>query len=103
MIDKGLLQRVKRAALGQSLDGDDVFPADVSNRILAGPYRFLVDDHRARAAQILAAAEFGPRESEVGAQHPQEFPVSFDLQFCGLSVESEIYGFFHGRTLPWQI
>src|SRR3954463_8991900 len=66
----GLLHRVIAGRV-QALDGGDVAAGHVGNRGDAGAYGLLVDDDGARAAQRLAAAIFGPRQSRLVTDEPQ--------------------------------
>ena len=97
-----LLQRMKVAVRRQPLDGEDFLAAHVLYGKLAGAHRFLVDDHRASAAQAGAAAELGSGQSQVGAQDPEQHPVAFDFQFGRFAVEFKINGFFHRPSLSPQ-
>ena len=58
VLHEGLLERMQPPALRQALDGDDPLAFDLADRRRAGPHRF-VDQHRAGAAEGLAAAELG--------------------------------------------
>ena len=84
--DEGLLERVQPVAAGQALDGDDLLAVDVPHGRRAGAHGLVVDEHRAGAAQGLAAAELGAGEAEVVAQHPQQHPVFVDRHARGLPL-----------------
>jgi hypothetical protein len=56
----------------EPLDGDDRLAADVRHRDAAGPHRFAVHVHSARAAQRDAAAELRTRQAQFIAQVPHQ-------------------------------
>ena len=72
VLDEGLLKRMQVAVLGQSFDGDDLSSIGVSHRIETRSHGPVVHQDRAGPALGLAAAELGARQTQVGAQDPQE-------------------------------
>ena len=59
------------------------------NGNLAGAHGLAVDVHRAGAAQAGAAAEFGARELEVLAHHPEQWRVGLSLDARRLAIDCE--------------
>jgi hypothetical protein len=92
---KRLLQRMQFPVQGEAFNGDHFLARDVFDRVLAGSNSLFINNDRACAALVLAAAKFRARESQVGAQNPKERP----LAVCGYrdraAVELEMNGLFH--------
>ena len=86
---EGLLERVQPLAVRQAFDGDDPLAFDRADRRRAGPHRLVVDQHRAGAAEGLAAPELGAGQPEIVAQDPEQHPILVDRQPRGLAVERE--------------
>src|SRR5579859_1234559 len=85
LLQPGLLHRV--AQIGrQRLDGDDLGALGGLGRQDAGALRLAVHVHRAGAALGDAAAELGPGQAQLVAQHPEQRRVVLDIELMGLAV-----------------
>ena len=69
---KGLLDQPRRGRRTQPLDGDHLAALDGDGGQQAGEHRLAVHGHRACAALPQAAAELGPVELQVAAQHIEQ-------------------------------
>src|SRR5205814_6502138 len=82
---QGLADRVR----ADRLDGDDLLVRHRRDRCDAGAHRLAVDVHRAGATQRHAAAELGPRETELVAECPQQRGLAGQVDSLALAVDVE--------------
>jgi len=99
MLYKRLLQRMKRAVLGQTLNGNHFLSGNISDGVAAGMDRFVVDEHRADTALVCAAAVFRACQLQVCAQHPEERSVTIRGNAHRSMVKPETYCLLHGNDL----
>src|SRR5215471_7332003 len=90
-----LLHGMHRSVLRQTFDGGDLLALDRAHRHRARTHRNAVDVHRARAALRDAAAVFRAGETDVLADHPQEWRVTFHLHVVRRPIDVEL-----GHELP---
>ncbi len=74
-LEPGLLHRVQDAVLGQPLDGRHPLPGGLGRGQRAGLDGAAAEQHRAGAADALAAAELGAGHPEIIAEHLEQAPV----------------------------
>src|SRR5262249_50118104 len=83
------LQRMQRAILGQAFDGLDPMTVGLDREHEAGAHRVAVEQHGARPADAVLAADMSSGEVEIVAQEvaqqktgldlaPMDFPVHLD-------------------------
>src|SRR5262249_3142536 len=60
MLDERALYRVQLIAVGETFDRADALALGLDREHQAGPYRLVVEDHRARAADAVLAADMRP-------------------------------------------
>jgi hypothetical protein len=86
MLDKRLLKRMQFAVLCESFNGYDIASVNFFYRFLTGKHGFIIDQHRASAAQSLAATIFNSCQRQIRAQHPQQRSTFIDLQVDGFAI-----------------
>ena len=69
MFDKCFLDRIELVALGQALDGENLFALHPHRELAARIQVAAVDHHGASAALAAVAADLGAGEAELVAQH----------------------------------
>jgi hypothetical protein len=75
----------------KALDGDDLVAGlDVADPDRARPRHLAIDMHGAGTALGDAAAVFGPGETDMLPDHPQERRVRFDLHHPYPSIDVEL-------------
>ena len=89
VVDEGLLNRVKIAALHQAFDGRDGFALGFDSQGGAGIDRLAIDDHRASAASGAVADALGAGHVQVIAQGVEQSDARFQLQVVLLAVDVE--------------
>ncbi|ORV96089.1 hypothetical protein AWC13_19135 [Mycobacterium kubicae] len=87
LVDERLLQRVKFAALGKTLDGGDVRAVMHHRKRQAGVDPPTIDQHRAGTAGSLVAAFLGARQPGAFAQHVQQRGAVVDGDLALLAVD----------------
>jgi hypothetical protein len=78
MHDKCFLKRVEFSVLGQPFDSNHLFTFNFFDSCLAGQNGLLVYKNRTGSAVLFSAAIFGACEAKIGAQNPQEDPISIE-------------------------
>src|SRR6185369_781476 len=94
--EQRFLHRMELAALRQPFHRSDLLSGDRPERRIARGYRLAFDDHEARAALAVAAAEAAADEAEVVAQHVEERRVRPGRHAATLSVD---FQFRHASTM----
>ena len=84
-----------RSVLRQAFDGGDLLALDRAHRQRARTHRNAVDVNRARAALGDAAAVFRAGETDMLADHPQEWRVTLHLHVVRRPIDVEL-----GHELP---
>src|SRR5262249_51384211 len=106
--EERLLQRVELPALGEPLDGEDLFAGDGFDASEARADRLAVDQHRAGAAPAFAAAVFAAGQAKVVAEDAQEaltglgpdrVPRTIDVKFLDRRHGSPPRGKAGGRDV----
>ncbi len=95
IFDPRLLHLVQRAVLREPLDGGDVLVHHHAHQHRAGAHRDAVDMDRAGPALRDPAAVLGAGQSDVLAQHPEQWGLGIDVELVLLAVDGERC---HGRT-----
>src|SRR5882757_4289130 len=88
--DPGQLHLVHHAVDGEALDGGDVLAGGFVDRDAAGAHRDAVDMDGAGAALCDAATVFGPRQSDILANRPQQGRVVLDVHIDRPAVDFEV-------------
>src|SRR5690242_10936770 len=77
--DEGILHWIEALAAVQVLHGDDLGSIGKHAKIKTARYRLVIDDHRAAAAQALAAAFTRSGQAEFGLQDFDEVLLRLDV------------------------
>src|SRR5215467_8388994 len=88
-LQPGLLQACADRGAADVLDRVNLRLTDAPDGQLAGALRRAVHVHGTGATQPFSAAELGPHEPELPAQHPQERHICGRLDHAGLAVDIE--------------
>src|SRR5215468_3695143 len=78
-VDKGLLDWVEPARLGQTLDGYKLHTIQENRQRQAARYRLAIDEHRAATTQALSAAFARSEQGELCLQHLDDILVWLHL------------------------
>ena len=89
MAAEGLLQRAEVLVSGQRLDGRDRAPVGLDGEQAAAAHRDAVEEHGARAADPVLAADVRPREPEPVAEEVREQEPRLDRLPHGRAVHGE--------------
>ena len=87
--DPGVLHLLADGAGAYALDRRDLLADGRRDRRAAGANRLAVQMHRARAAQLRAAAELGAGHAERVAQDPEQRRVRIGVDLTGLAVDGD--------------
>ena len=86
-----LLHRVHVLGRAEALDGGDLVAVGRDREQQAGPHRLAVEQHGARAADPVLAADVGAGQPQVVAQHVGQQPAGRDLRLARHAVDDEPY------------
>src|SRR5580692_4355648 len=103
MIGERLLQVRQLLAVGQPFDGAHLGTVGLHPEDQAGPHRRAVQDHRARPADAVLAAEMGTGVAEVVPEHVGQRPARLDdqLVLAAVDVDGDGVHVFHGPAPAW--
>src|SRR5581483_9491636 len=102
VVDPGLLHRVQRPALGQTVDGRDVLALDAAHGRDAHAVGHTVDVARASAAEAHATAVLEAVDVQPVTQDPEELLVLVDVDGHRVAVECE-GDVGHGNQAPYSL
>jgi hypothetical protein len=88
-VEKRLLDRVQRPALGETFDSDDLAALGRAHRRHARHCRGAVEKHGTRSALTFAAAVFRSGQPQVFAQNFQEGPLRLRIDTACLSIDQQ--------------
>ncbi len=94
-LGEGGLQWMRRAALGQAFDRQNLAALKFNRQREAGEGRFAIHEHGARAALAQLAAVFRAGEIQILAQHFEQGLVNLNPDFVIFAVDSESDELFH--------
>src|SRR5207245_7265328 len=98
--DERRLDGSKLLAVREALDGGDRLPDRVERKDAAGGHRLVPEHHGARAARSAVAADLGPGETEIVAQHAGERGPRLYRQAMPFAVDRQLDRHGAGPELP---
>ena len=100
MIAEGLLEVRQLLAIGQALHGAHLGTVGLHPEDQAGPHRRAVEDHRARPADAMLAAEMGAGIAQVVTEHVGQRPAGLDDQFvlAAVDLQGDLVQVLHAVT-----
>src|SRR5690242_8695027 len=89
LVPKGLLQAVELAFAGESLDGRHLLPVGLHREHQAGACGAALDEHGARAAHAVLAADVRAGEAELVAQEIGERQARLHGALVALAIDRD--------------
>ena len=104
VIEKGALDRMQRAALGQPLDRRHILAVKLEGKGGAGGNRNSVGQYRAGAAHRLVAADLAAGKLQILAQQIDGDPVRHHAEPVGATIDRHHNGDRHAHpsALRWR-
>src|SRR5437016_8207144 len=101
LVDKRLLQRMEPRLVADPFDSDDLVTGYRPQRRVARRHGIAVQQHVARAALRLAAAEPRPLQLQIVTKDVQQRGARLGLNFAVATIDSKLERFSH-RLFEWR-